>query len=628
VVTPLETENPYTPFEPATEDFCGRLAFIERFADTVRSGLPAKHLLITGVGGIGKSSLLMRMYALCPELGLRRRQLINLEPVGDDAVRAVNAIRNALSGLQRIGLAKRFALVARKISVIPQVSIPGLPIAVGIPARARQQITASEDFDVVTRELAEDLSTAVTHGEPVVVLLDQLERVLEWPLGAKSFCQVLMRALRATRASRVRFVLACRPDGKGDIEHYLEPGLFDPRFIEHWPLGPLSMEESREAITEPAARNGVRFSDQVVQVLLQECGGHPYSIQLICYHLWEHLLRSGSLTPLVQIEPSAIEAVLQDAQGRMFREAFEEVERSILKVLALARIPLRESEVLERVRARYLIDEVIARGSLERLLKRHGNRPIKFVEGKYSFTHDLFADYILDSECRSEERELEVIRGEVGARMLAWHMGDYTPLHKSTVERVKAYLSELNPDADTLKLILISEAVYMPIKTARRKLPKRVEMYMSQFGFEQCKPALMGLLASGLPAEVIDRVMEVVGQFSEEYVAELRPTSDLLKTPIEHLNLSVRTYSVLRRAKLNTVGAVMRKTAGELLALRHFGRRSLEELESKIAALGLVGPWTLRPTSEAEKRLLTLVRKTLSGRVLPTKNSSGPVQRP
>ena len=51
---------------------------------------------------------------------------------------------------------------------------------------------------------------------------------------------------------------------------------------------------------------------------------------------------------------------------------------------------------------------------------------------------------------------------------------------------------------------------------------------------------------------------------------------------IEELQLSVRAYNCLKKAQINTVGQLLDKAPEELLGLKNFGRKSAEELFSKL----------------------------------------------
>jgi DNA-directed RNA polymerase subunit alpha len=63
--------------------------------------------------------------------------------------------------------------------------------------------------------------------------------------------------------------------------------------------------------------------------------------------------------------------------------------------------------------------------------------------------------------------------------------------------------------------------------------------------------------------------------------------SRLLETPIEELELSVRSFNCLKRAGINTVGELTEKTDEEMIKVRNLGKKSLEEVKIKLANLGL-----------------------------------------
>ena len=61
----------------------------------------------------------------------------------------------------------------------------------------------------------------------------------------------------------------------------------------------------------------------------------------------------------------------------------------------------------------------------------------------------------------------------------------------------------------------------------------------------------------------------------------------LLDMTIEELDLSVRSFNCLKRANINTVEDLISKTQDEMIKVRNLGRKSLEEVEHKLAQLGL-----------------------------------------
>ncbi len=56
----------------------------------------------------------------------------------------------------------------------------------------------------------------------------------------------------------------------------------------------------------------------------------------------------------------------------------------------------------------------------------------------------------------------------------------------------------------------------------------------------------------------------------------------LLSTPVEELELSVRSSNCLKNANIHTIGELTRKTEDDITKTRNFGKKSLEEIKSKL----------------------------------------------
>jgi len=67
-----------------------------------------------------------------------------------------------------------------------------------------------------------------------------------------------------------------------------------------------------------------------------------------------------------------------------------------------------------------------------------------------------------------------------------------------------------------------------------------------------------------------------------------------LEMTIEELDLSVRAYNCLKRAGINSVAELVQRNQEDMMKVRNLGRKSLEEVEQKLEALGL----GLRPNEE------------------------------
>ena len=60
-----------------------------------------------------------------------------------------------------------------------------------------------------------------------------------------------------------------------------------------------------------------------------------------------------------------------------------------------------------------------------------------------------------------------------------------------------------------------------------------------------------------------------------------------LALPIEELDLTVRSYNCLKREGINSVGELIGRTEADLLDIRNFGQKSIDEVKMKLAGMGL-----------------------------------------
>ena len=88
----------------------------------------------------------------------------------------------------------------------------------------------------------------------------------------------------------------------------------------------------------------------------------------------------------------------------------------------------------------------------------------------------------------------------------------------------------------------------------------------------------------GLVAEMSDEPAGPRARRGRPPPPPARPTSTC---PIEDLDLSERPRNCLKRAQVNTVGELLRKTEDDLLAITNFGQKSLDEVIAKLDERGL-----------------------------------------
>jgi DNA-directed RNA polymerase subunit alpha len=96
-------------------------------------------------------------------------------------------------------------------------------------------------------------------------------------------------------------------------------------------------------------------------------------------------------------------------------------------------------------------------------------------------------------------------------------------------------------------------------------------------------------------AELFTKHLDLFVHFGESIQkpgtdGEASPKNKLMDTPIEELDLSVRAFNCLKANEIQTVGQLLQKKEEELLALRNFGRKSLDEIKEKLVEKGFIKP--------------------------------------
>ncbi len=142
--------------------------------------------------------------------------------------------------------------------------------------------------------------------------------------------------------------------------------------------------------------------------------------------------------------------------------------------------------------------------------------------------------------------------------------------------------------------VLPVDAIYNPV----RKVEYAVERMMvgQQTDWERLvirvwtDGAVTPLAAIQEASENLVQHFYMFNQLSRPVDSPLETTSlsvdsEVYLMPIERLDLSSRTLNCLKRARLDRIGQVLDLSADDLLNIRNFGQKSLEELRGKLAEL-------------------------------------------
>ncbi|MDX1642410.1 MAG: DNA-directed RNA polymerase subunit alpha [Balneolaceae bacterium] len=143
---------------------------------------------------------------------------------------------------------------------------------------------------------------------------------------------------------------------------------------------------------------------------------------------------------------------------------------------------------------------------------------------------------------------------------------------------------------DDINLLPI-DAIFTPIKSVQfdvenvrvgqRTDYEKLVMNVTTDGSLNAKEALTisgKILKEHIEKFITEKIEEPFTQEEEEVDAEKQRVTNLLKTSIEDLNLSVRAYNCLKSANINTIAELVSRDEQDLLKFRNFGKKSLSEL--------------------------------------------------
>jgi DNA-directed RNA polymerase subunit alpha len=166
------------------------------------------------------------------------------------------------------------------------------------------------------------------------------------------------------------------------------------------------------------------------------------------------------------------------------------------------------------------------------------------------------------------------------------------------IERGRGYIPAEEHDASRKPIGSVPmDSVYTPVrKVGFRVEPTRVG-HMTDFDRLILEVTTNGTVdpadAISDAAKILDRYLILFFDFQQQEEelagAPLLESSSAraLQTRVEDMDFSVRTLNCLRREAIGTIGELIQRNAAELLGIRNFGRKSLVEVQEKLAAMNL-----------------------------------------
>lgn len=168
-----------------------------------------------------------------------------------------------------------------------------------------------------------------------------------------------------------------------------------------------------------------------------------------------------------------------------------------------------------------------------------------------------------------------------------------------TITKGRGYSSSDKNKSDDLPIGVIAiDSIYTPVKRVNLTVENTRVGQITDFDKLTLDVYTNGTLA---PDESVSLAAKVLSEHLNSFIdlSENAKTAEVmvqkednqkervLEMNIDELELSVRSYNCLKRAGINTVEELTNRTSEDMMKVRNLGRKSLEEVLSKLKELGL-----------------------------------------
>lgn len=168
-----------------------------------------------------------------------------------------------------------------------------------------------------------------------------------------------------------------------------------------------------------------------------------------------------------------------------------------------------------------------------------------------------------------------------------------------TITKGRGYVSADKNKNDELPIGVIAvDSIYTPVERVNLTVQNTRVGQVTDYDKLTLDVYTNGTLA---PDEAVSLAAKVLSEHLNSFIdlSEKAKMAEVIAEPVEdttqmvenmsidELELSVRSYNCLKRAGINTVEELTRKTAEDMMKVRNLGRKSLEEVLAKLKELGL-----------------------------------------
>ena len=223
------------------------------------------------------------------------------------------------------------------------------------------------------------------------------------------------------------------------------------------------------------------------------------------------------------------------------------------------------------------------------ILKMHG-------DGPKTMYVDMKGEGELTAGCFKYDSEVEILNPDLHIASLD---SDANVVMELTCDKGRGYVSaeknkqEMQPAIGVISVDSIFSPVLKVNYTVENTRVGQITDYDKLTLEVWTDGTISAKEAVSLGAKILNEHLSLFGDLSDEaFETEIMVEKSkngkekVLEMTIEELDLSVRSFNCLKRAGINTVEDLIGKSEDDMMKVRNLGRKSLDEVVSKLASLG------------------------------------------
>jgi len=314
---------------------------------------------------------------------------------------------------------------------------------------------------------------------------------------------------------------------------------------------------------------------------------------------------------IVEIEKARIECVEVGQNGCYGRFVVEPLERgfghtlgnSMRRVLLSSLPGVAVSSVhIEGVQHEFSTIPGVKEDVTEIILNLKSMACVMFADGPKQLNIDVQGPCELTAGDIKTDDEVEIVNPELHIATLN---EDAHLQMQMTLERGRGYVSADKNKTPSMPIGVIPiDSIFTPVKKVNYTVEDTRVGQITDYDRLTLEIWTNGTLkpeeAISSAAQILTEHLSLFQSLTDQVmpVSMVQPEEDkkdkVLEMTIEELDLSVRACNCLKRAGINNVSELVTKNQEDMMKVRNLGRKSLEEVEQKLSALGL----GLRPNED------------------------------